>query len=43
VVAVPGRLVRTARRLHLRLPAHWPWTDPILTALRRISALPKRC
>jgi hypothetical protein len=22
---IPGRLVHTARRLHLRLPANWPW------------------
>ena len=25
LLAVPGRLVHTARRLHLRLPRHWPW------------------
>src|SRR5512142_522562 len=25
LLAVPARLVHTARRLHLRLPRHWPW------------------
>jgi hypothetical protein len=25
LLAVPARLVHTARRLHLRLPQHWPW------------------
>ncbi|GJF01200.1 hypothetical protein PSD17_01640 [Pseudonocardia sp. D17] len=32
---IPGRLVHTARRLHLRLPANWPWADAFLTALTR--------
>ena len=25
LLAVPARIVHTARRLHLRLPRHWPW------------------
>ena len=25
---IPGRLVHTARRLHLRLPTSWPWAGP---------------
>ncbi|WP_214369771.1 transposase [Pseudonocardia sp. H11422] len=39
---IPGRLVHTARRLHLRLPQNWPWADAFLTALTRINALPMR-
>lgn len=23
--AMPGRLVRSGRRVRLRLPPHWPW------------------
>ena len=26
LIAVPGRLSSTARRLHLHLPARWPWS-----------------
>ena len=40
---VPGRQVRTARRLHLRLPRNWPWATAFLTALHSIQALPMRC
>jgi hypothetical protein len=39
LLAIPGRLVHTARRLHLRLPTDWPWAaalDNLLTALRRL-------
>jgi hypothetical protein len=27
LINVPARAIRTARRLHLRLPANWPWAD----------------
>ena len=27
LIAVPARLSTTARRLHLHLPARWPWAD----------------
>jgi len=40
--SIPGRLVHTARRLHLRLPANWPWASAFLTALSGINALPLR-
>jgi hypothetical protein len=40
---IPGRLVRSARRLRLRLPRGWPWQTAFLTALNAITALPKRC
>ena len=43
VFTMPGRLVRTGRRRHLRLPASWPWADPVLLALSRITAIPLRC
>jgi hypothetical protein len=39
---IPGRLVHTARRLHLRLPANWPWAGAFLTALNSTNALPMR-
>jgi hypothetical protein len=38
--ATAGRLVHTGRRLLLRLPDHWPFTDLLLTALARLDALP---
>jgi len=28
----PGRLVHSARRLHLRLPQNWPWAEAFTTA-----------
>jgi hypothetical protein len=39
-VAVPGRLTRSARRLHLHLPTAWPWAEAFLVAVRRLRALP---
>jgi len=43
VFSMPGRLVHTARRRHLRLPASWPWAEPISTALAAIYTIPLRC
>ena len=40
LLAIPGRLVHTARRWTLRLPARWPWQTAFLTALDTIRALP---
>lgn len=37
---VGGRLVRTGRRLILRLPRRWPWAQQITDALQRLRALP---
>lgn len=37
---LPGRLVRSARRLRLRLPAGWAWEQPFHTAMTRIAAIP---
>ena len=42
IFTVPGRLTRSARRLHLRLPERWPWSQQFLTALTAITALPMR-
>jgi hypothetical protein len=43
VFTMPGRLVHTGRRRHLRLPTRWPWAAAITTALDRINAIPLRC
>jgi len=40
---VPGRLVHSGRRRHLRLPASWPWASAITQALTTIQAIPLRC
>jgi hypothetical protein len=40
LLALPGRLTRTARRWTLHLPARWPWQDAFIEALTRIRALP---
>jgi hypothetical protein len=36
---VAGRLVRTGRRLILRLPRTWPWATELALAFRRLRAL----
>jgi hypothetical protein len=40
LLALPGRLTRTARRWTLHLPARWPWQHDFIRALARIRALP---
>jgi len=40
LLAIPGRLTRTARRWTLHLPARWPWQRHFIEALTRIRALP---
>src|SRR5215207_2810593 len=40
LLALPGRLTRTARRWTLHLPARWPWQRALIEALTRIRALP---
>jgi DDE family transposase len=37
---VAGRLTRSGRRTLLHLPAGWRWAGPLVTAFRRLSALP---
>jgi hypothetical protein len=38
-IALPGRLARRGRRLHLHLPANWPWQDAFLAARERLASL----
>ena len=37
--AVAGRLIRTARRLRVRLDSSWPWAHDINAAMQRLHAL----
>jgi hypothetical protein len=37
---IPGRLTYSGRRWRLHLPEHWPWSDPFITALERLRAIP---
>ena len=37
---VAARLIRSGRRLHVRIDRHWPWQDALVTAYTRLSALP---
>ena len=39
LLALPGRLTRSARRWTLHLPARWPWHHDFIRALARIRAL----
>ena len=43
IFTVPGRLVHSGRRRHLRLPAAWPWAHAIKQALANVEAIPLRC
>jgi hypothetical protein len=40
LLALPGRLTRTARQWTLHLPARWPWQHDLVRALARIRDLP---
>ena len=35
LINVPARPVRSARRIHLRLPTNWPWADTWLEPVHR--------
>ena len=37
---VAGRLVRSGRRVALRLPRSWPWAEGLVGAFARLRALP---
>jgi len=37
---VAGRLVRSGRRVSLRLPRSWPWAEALMAAFARLRALP---
>jgi hypothetical protein len=36
---IAGRVVRTGRREHLRLPRGWPWTNTLLTGHHQLDEL----
>jgi len=40
ILAVAGRIVRTARRHILKIDPAWPWADTIVTAHARLATLP---
>jgi hypothetical protein len=40
LLALPGRLTRSARRRRLQLPRDWPWASQFLQALARLRAVP---
>ena len=40
LLALPGRLTRSARRRLLHLPCDWPWANQFLQALARLRAVP---
>ncbi len=39
LLSIPGRLVRSGRRVTLRMPARWPWQQQFTTALTRLRAV----
>jgi len=40
LLAMPGRLTRSARRFTLHLPARWPWAHSFVMALARLRCIP---
>jgi hypothetical protein len=40
LLALPGRLTRSARRWQLHLPARWPWAHSFTMALARLRCIP---
>jgi hypothetical protein len=40
LLAMPGRLTRSARRWTVHLPAGWPWAHSFTTALARLRCIP---
>ena len=38
---VAARIVRTARRVYLRIAQTWPWANELATAYARLVALPR--
>jgi Transposase DDE domain group 1 len=40
LLALPGRLTRSARRFTLHLPARWPWAHTFTMALARLRCIP---
>jgi hypothetical protein len=40
MIAAPGRLSRSGRRLHLHLPRGWLWADRIIAVYARLRLIP---
>lgn len=40
LLAIPGRITRTARRATLHLPTNWPWAAAFDATLQRLRAIP---
>ena len=40
LIAVPARIATSARRLHLHLPAHWPWENAWKTLYQKLFRSP---
>lgn len=40
LLAIPGRLTRSARRWTLHLPGYWPWAEAFRLALARLRTIP---
>jgi hypothetical protein len=40
LLAIAGRLIRTGRRLHLRLDRNWPWAATVADAVTTMRAIP---
>ena len=40
MIAVPGRIARTGRRVHLHLPRGWLWADRIIAVYARLRLIP---
>jgi hypothetical protein len=41
ILHTAARLTRSGRRRHLKIAATWPWANAIITAWKRITALPQ--
>lgn len=40
LLAIAARVVRTGRRIHLRLDRHWPWAGTVAHAVATLRAIP---
>jgi hypothetical protein len=40
LITIPARVVRSARRVRLRLPTHWPWAEHWLDLLTAATGPP---
>jgi hypothetical protein len=40
---IAAKLVRHARRTHLKLDRDWPWSQPLAAAFQRLRTIPALC